>query len=373
MATYVDSDSHLAEPSALWRSYVSAKYRDRTPEVVDHNGIAYLKIEGKIFDELPIAPACVPGGLADLQKTLRTQWDDVPPGGWDPKARLEVLNAEGLAATVLYPTVGLLFAGIRDPELAAATCNAYNRWAADFCSESPRRLLAVASVPLQDPALAVEEMHHAKKLGLAGVMIRPTPYGGRRLNDPAYDGFWAAAQDLDFPVSVHGSFAIGTIPSVADDRYPNKELFFSHIICHPLEQQMASMDILCGGVCERFPGVRVAFLESGAGWLLYWLGRLDNHFEKLGTMTPWNKLKPSEYFSRQCFVAYEPDENTIRYLVDAGLERNLLWGSDYPHFDCHSPGALDEVKEHLEPMPASVIDHMLRQNPDRFYKLGLGA
>ncbi len=371
MAVYIDSDSHLAESPDLWTSYIEAKYRDRTASVVQQDGVTYLKMEGRVFDELPIAPACYPGGLTDLEKTRRTKWEDLPAGGGNPVARLGVLDAEGLRATVLYPTVGLLYAGILDPQVAAATCNAYNRWVSDFCDQDRKRLFAVGCVPLQDVDLALAEMQNAKKLGLSGIMIRPTPYNHRRLNDPAYDRFWATAQDLDMPVSVHGSFAVATVPSVADDRYPNRELFFSHIICHPLEQQMASMDILCGGVAARFPNVRIAFLESGAGWLIYWLDRLDNHYEKLGSFTPWNKEKPSDYFKRQCFVAYDADESTLPYLVDAGLTENLLWGSDYPHFDCHSPGALAELQEHLEGTPATVQEHMLHLNPNRYYKLGV--
>jgi uncharacterized protein len=367
MGIRIDADSHVGEPAALWREYIEPKYRERAPQVVDQDGIAYLRCEGRVFDELPIAPACVPGGLEDLEKTLHTRWDDVPPGGWDPKARLGVLDAEGLSATVLYPTVGLLFAGILDPAVAAATCDGYNRWVADFCGENPRRLFAAAALPLQD----VREMERAKKLGLVAAFVRPTPYNHRRLNDPAYDSFWAAAQDLDLPVAVHGSFPISTIPSVADDRYPIRDLFYTHIICHPLEQQMASMDILCGGVAERFPSVRIAFLESGAGWLLYWLDRLDNHFEKLGRFRPECKLKPSEYFRRQCFVAYEADESTIGALTEAGLLENLIWGSDYPHFDCPSPEAVAELEEHLEHRPPAVLEHLLNTNPERLYRLEL--
>lgn len=370
MAIHVDSDSHLAESPEIWTRYVDSRFRDRTASVVQQDGVTYLKMEGRVFDELPIAPACYPGGLANLDETRRTRWEDLPAGGGDPDARLAVLDAEGLNATVLYPTVGLLYAGIRDPEVAAATCNAYNRWVADFCGRDRKRLFAVASVPLQSVDLAVSEMDHAKRLGLVGVMIRPTPYNHRRLNDPAYDRFWAAAQDLDLPVSIHGSFAVATVPSVADDRYPNHDLFFSHIICHPLEQQMASMDILCGGVAARFPNLRIAFLESGAGWLIYWLDRLDNHFEKLGRFTPWNREKPSTYFRRQCFAAYDADENTLSYLVDAGLAENLLWGSDYPHFDCHTPGALAELVEHLDGMPAGIQEAILHRNPERYYRLG---
>ncbi|MGH7933320.1 MAG: amidohydrolase family protein [Candidatus Binataceae bacterium] len=373
MGVYVDSDSHLLEPNEIADQYVAAKYRDQVPRVVEgRDGIAYMKIEGRVFDELPIAAASIPNGLTDLDKTVRTTWDEVPSGAKEPKARVEVLDAEGLTATVLYPTIGLLYAGISDHQVAAITCDAYNRWVADFCKTAPRRLFAAGTVPLQDVDLAVRELAHIKEAGLCAATIRPTPYNGRRLNDPAYDRFWATAADLDLAVSVHGSFAIDTVPSVANDRYPNRDLFFSHIICHPLEQEMASMDIICGGVLAKYPKLRVSFLEAGSGWMLYWLDRLDGHYEKLGKLVPWMKDKPSEYFRRQCFVAYDADESTLAYVVSHGLCKNILWGADYPHFDCLFPGALAELREKLEQFPAEVGDRLMRTNPAHFYGVNFG-
>ena len=372
MKIYVDSDSHLLEPNEIATEYVAAKYRQLVPQVVERDGIAYIKVEGRVFDELPIAAASVPNGLSDLDKTAHTKWNEVPKGAKEPHARLEVLDTEGLAATVLYPTIGLLYAGIKDPEVAAATCNAYNRWVADFCRVAPTRLYGVGTVPLQDVTLAVAELQNIGKLGLCGVTIRPTPYSARRLNDSAYEGFWSTAEDLNLAISVHGSFAIDTIPSVASDRYHNNDLFFSHVICHPLEQQMASMDIVCGGVLARHPRLRVAFLEAGSGWILYWLDRLDGHHEKMGKLVPWMIERPSEYFRRQCWITYDADETTLQYVVDHGLGHNLLWGADYPHFDCLYPGALNELREKLSPFPNEVEDWLLRANPATFYNVEFG-
>ena len=373
MEVYIDSDSHLLEPNEIATDYVAAKYRELVPQVVERNGIAYMKIEGRVFDELPIAAAGIPNGLTDLDQTLHTKWDEVPAGANDPHARLEVLNTEGLAASVLYPTIGLLYAGIRDPELAAVTCNAYNQWVTDFCKVAPKRLYGVGTVPLQDVGLATAELKNIASMGLCGVTIRPTPYNRRRLNDPAYEPFWTAAEALNLPISVHGSFAIDTISSVASDRYSNNDLFFSHVICHPLEQQMASMDIVCGGVLARHPKLRVSFLEAGSGWILYWLDRLDGHYEKMGKLVPWIKEQPSDYFRRQCWIAYDADETTLQYVVDHGLDHNILWGADYPHFDCLYPGALNELREKLKRFPDGVSDLLLRANPAQFYNVDFDA
>src|SRR5215469_9083887 len=99
MEIYVDSDSHLLEPNEIATEYVAAKYRELVPQVVERDGVAYIKIEGRVFDELPIAAAGIPNGLSDLDKTLRTKWEQVPAGAREPHARLQVLDAEGLAAS----------------------------------------------------------------------------------------------------------------------------------------------------------------------------------------------------------------------------------------------------------------------------------
>jgi len=112
------------------------------------------------------------------------------------------------------------------------------------------------------------------------------------------------------------------------------------IIAHPFEQQMACMDLTCGGVLEKYPKLRIAILESGGGWLAYWLARLDEFAEKIGHMLPPLTLKPSEYFHRQCFLSCEPDDVALKTAVALDTDKVLMWASDYPHFDCVFHGAI---------------------------------
>jgi predicted TIM-barrel fold metal-dependent hydrolase len=141
------------------------------------------------------------------------------------------------------------------------------------------------------------------------------------------------------------------------------------MVCHPFEQQAACMDVICGGVLAKFPRLRLAFLESGIGWLGYWLDRMDGHFEKMRTYVPWLKKPPREYFADQCYLTMDPDERTLKAMVELGVGRNVLWGSDFPHFDCTYPGVLKEVKKALDPLPESARTSILSENALRFYKL----
>jgi hypothetical protein len=158
------------------------------------------------------------------------------------------------------------------------------------------------------------------------------------------------------------------MPSFATGRYDN--LFFSHMICHPFEQMAALLDIVAGGVLERHRGLRVAFLESGLGWLEYWIDRLDGHFESMHQHVPWMKRKPSELFREQCFISIESDEaHRLPRLEELGLDGCVFWGADYPHYDCTYPGAVGDLEEHLAPLDPALADSVRWRTAERF--LGL--
>lgn len=369
MALVIDADAHVAEPRSVWEEYVEPAFRHRAMQVRRNAaGLDDLWIDGEKRSEhgLNVAATCIPGGLADAEVASRLTWDDLMPGSYDPRARLRDMDAEGIDVAVLYPTLWLLYGDIRDPTVAAGVCRGYSDWMAEFCKTDPKRLFAAAPMPIQDVEEAVREMRRVvRDLGFKAVFVRPNPFNGRRLNDAAYDPFWREAQALDVPVAIHSSF--GTrMPTLGGERY--RDPFFFHMVCHPFEMQAACMDVVCGGVLEKFPRLRVAFLEAGVGWLGYWLDRMDGHYEKMSPYVPWLRKKPSEYFFEQCCLSLDPDERTLAAMVELGAERNILWGSDYPHFDCTFPGLVDEVQRACSGLPASARRAILEENAIRFYR-----
>ena len=246
-------------------------------------------------------------------------WDDILPGSYDGTARVKVLDEEGIERSVLYPSLYLLHGDIEDVAVAAAACAGYNRWIADMCRDGKGRLDAVGIVPLQSIEHAAAEVEHIAKLGLKGVSFRPERYRGLALSDERLKPFWQriAANGL---FVVHGSFG-SLMPSFASSRYENN--FFVHMICHPFEQMAAALDIITGGVLERHPGLRVAFLESGLGWLEYWLERMDEHWVAMRHAVPWLTRKPSDLFREQCFISVEADEDRPPAAPPAEAARSL--------------------------------------------------
>ena len=294
-------------------------------------------------------------------------WADLLPGGYDPAARLAVLDEEGFARAVFFPSIYLLSGDIEDPAVAAANARAYNNWIADFCAAAPDRLFALRHRAAAGRRRGGARGRAGGGLGLRGVTIRPERYHGLAVDAPECEPFWAAAQDHDLTVVFHGSFG-SRMPSFATTRYTN--MFFTHMVCHPFEQMAAMMDTICGGVLDRFPRLRVGFFEAGLGWLPYWLGRMDEHFDEMRHLVPWLERRPSDAFREQCFVTWEPDEvDDLRQLTEMGLSGCVLWGSDYPHFDCTYPGALTAADKGLAQLDPAVRTAVLRDNPARFAAL----
>jgi predicted TIM-barrel fold metal-dependent hydrolase len=230
-------------------------------------------------------------------------------------------------------------------------CRAYNRWLADYCRPYPERLFGVAMLPMQSIDLAIAEMRFARKeLGMQGGFLRPNPYNNRMAGHPDYDPFWAEAQDLDFCIGFHEGGASG-MPTVGIDRFESRGA--RHIISHTMEMMLVAMSVIWGGVCERFPQIRIGFLESGGGWIVPWLDRMDRHFDDQGFNDSGLSTRPSELFQRNCWISFEPVEGSLDVLADYIGPHKILWATDYPHPDGFFPGAPAMIADRPRLSPAT--------------------
>lgn len=368
MSKIIDSDGHIVEPRAIWQEYAEPAFRDLIPQVMtDEEGVVRIKVDGKIppRSHMMFAGMCVPDGLKSTERARKLTWDDVLPASFEPHERIKVMDSEGIDVSILYGSLGLTYSA-REPAIAAAACRAYNNWAADFCRPYPNRLYSVAPVPLIDVDAAITEMRRVvKDHGAKSVTIRPNPYNNRHLSDPAYEPFWAEAQELDCTIAVHSAVS-GDLPTAGFERY--QDFFRRMMIAHPFEQMMGAMDLISGGVLERYPRLRFAVLEAGGAWVPYWLNRMDEFFEKIDHGMPM-KLKPSEYFMRQFFVSCEPEDVVLKMVEHLGLQDIIMWASDFPHFDCEFPGVVEELKEHTEHLSEETRRKIEGDNAARCYGL----
>lgn len=364
--TVWDADAHICEPSSVWTEYADPAFRELVVQVRKHPDGRETLFCGGEDTGTNAAPACVPGAYGNPNAS----WDDILPGSHDPHERLKVMDAEGLDRAVFFPSLWLLSGDVRDATVAAASARAYNRWMADFVSVDRERLYGIAVCPLQSVDAAVAEIEAVAEAGLSGITFRPERYNGLALYDDEMDRVWSAAEYANLCVGIHGSFG-SRMTSFASSRYRNQ--FYVHMVCHPFEQMASVMEVLASGVLDKHPALRVGFFESGLGWLPYWLDRLDDHKRTMGHLVPALKRDPTEIWSEQCFVTMEAGEGeALGQLVDLGLGHTVVWGSDYPHYDCTYPGALAELDETLAALDRPGLRHaVLEANPRRW--LGIGG
>ncbi|MGI9616927.1 MAG: amidohydrolase family protein [Acidimicrobiales bacterium] len=359
-----DADAHICEPTSVWTDYCDPDYRDLILRAgLQPDGTDTMFIEGEMTGT-SAAPACVPGAYARTDVT----WDDIIPGSYDPAARLEVLDEERIDAALMFPSLDLLAGDITRPDVAAANARAYNRWMADFVSEDTNRLFGMGLCPLQSVDAAVDEIAFMAEKGLTGMTFRPERYNGMELFSEDMDRVWSAAEDHDLTVAIHGSFG-SRMKSFARTRYSNQ--FYVHMVCHPFEQMASVMEVVASGILDDHPRLRVGFFESGMGWLPYWLDRLDEHKESMGHLVPRLQREPTEIFSEQCFVTMEAGEGgAFGQIADAGLAHTVVWGSDYPHYDCTYPGALTELEDTFDDIGRrDLLEDVLYTNARRFMGL----
>ncbi|MGE3783898.1 MAG: amidohydrolase family protein, partial [Alphaproteobacteria bacterium] len=233
----VDADGHILEPLDLWDNYIDPKFRDRAPRIVKDNesGKERLVIEEHTVGnpQIGIGRIGAVGARQGVVAADTMEYKEGKAGGFDPHKRIPDMDADGIDAAFLYPSLGLFAGAIHDPQLAAAVCRAYNRWLADYCKPYPDRLFGVAMLPMQDVDLAIAEMRFAKKeLGMGGGFLRPNPYHGTKMiDDPMYEPFWAAAEDLDFSIGFHEGASSG-MPTVGVDRFEGRGA--RHIVSHTM-------------------------------------------------------------------------------------------------------------------------------------------
>jgi predicted TIM-barrel fold metal-dependent hydrolase len=364
----IDADGHVLEPVDLWEKYIDPGYRDRAPRMItDTDGKERLLVEGQVLGSSK--GFNVVGAIGSREGTVdeaTVTYKDGRPGGFDPHARIPDMDLDGIDAAFLYPSVGLFAGAVKDPGLAAAMCRAYNRWLADYCRAYPDRLFGVAMLPMQSIDLAIEEMRYARtQLGMRAGFLRPNPYNGRMLHHPDYQPFWKEVENLDIAIGLHEG-ASGGMPQAGVDRFTTRGA--KHIVSHTVEMMLAAMSVIWEGVCDRHPKVRIAFLESGGGWIAGWLDRMDRHYDDQGFNDSGLSMRPSELFQRNCWISFEPVERSLDVLADYIGPHKILWATDYPHPDGFFPGAPKMIADRPG-LSAATKREVLGGGARRFYGL----
>ena len=379
----VDIDGHVAEPIQLMMDeYLDPEFKDRPMRLLrDDKGYEYLEFDGK---KSAIAHGGIQlgldGGKAYLTEDLTdfytpgkvSYYDGMIPAANDPHARIKWMDEEKIDKSLFYPTAGLFWEdGCEDPRVAAAYCRAYNSWLLDFCKPYPDRLICVAHIPTADVQEAVKEARRTAKLGAKGFMIGDLPTNGRMYGDPYFDPFFAEVQEMGVPLGVHRTCHQDYIgKDVYGDSDSTQSLlndYWYFAVATSIPLQIVLLNLINRGALDRFPRLKFVFLESGATWIVHWLERMDEHWETEKYVCSF-KLRPSEYFQRQCWISFEPDEKLIPHVIKQVGADKFFWASDFPHHDGY-PGIVNMIKKAIKPLPEDDQQKVLGENAMTVYGL----
>jgi predicted TIM-barrel fold metal-dependent hydrolase len=374
-AKVIDVDAHMHEPQDLWERYIEPAYRARAPKVAYMDGTFMVyKPDGHLVPTRGMLrpPKSAYDEMEQRYGEAFRQW-------WSPQIRLSDMDQYGWDIQVLLPTGNngnfAYFVALKDVEMGAAMCRAYNNWCHDYCSEDPARLKFVAILPGSDVSEMVKEARRAVE-NLGAVSIRnPLLPEGRWLHEREYDRLWALASDLDFPISVHGEYRQRRFqPFRETESDPNEDVKLSlrgldHALGFPCDNVTTLGHFIFGGILERFPRLRIAVLESQAGWLPYWLGRLDDHTHGRHNVmgnTKFLPLLPSEYFVRQGAISCDSDERDLGRVVEYLQGSNIVWNTDYPHPDAMDPKTVLPAFQ-AQPISAKAKERILSENAIKLF------
>jgi predicted TIM-barrel fold metal-dependent hydrolase len=352
----VSSDSHVVEPPDTWMGRLPVKYRDRAPRVVQDADGDWWFVDGVRTNSFQ--GGAQTGKRFDRPDELRPagRFVDVRPGAYDPKEFLADNDLDGVWGSVIYPTEGLSLYQVPDGELLTAIFAAYNDWLAEFCHYAPARLKGIATIHVEDVPAAIAELTRARTLGLVGAMITVGPAETASYDRPEYEAFWAAAQDLEMPLSLH----IATFRPSPDIAYEDNRTARPGLIAtwdRYVKVSLAHM--ILAGVFERYPRLRVGSVEHELGWVPFFLDRLDYTYTQRARRPWWHRFKdglPSDFFHRNVFLSFQEDALGMRDRELIGVDQ-MMWGSDYPHTESTFP----QSQKLLDRVFAGVADQERRR------------
>jgi predicted TIM-barrel fold metal-dependent hydrolase len=389
----ISVDDHVVEPAHLWETWLPARWRELGPRA-ERRGIGSMRHVGggtyeQTFDPTgPQADCWIFGDLVYINKrhvaavgfdrddmTMSPiTYDEMRPGCYEPKARLEDMDLNWVDASLCFPTFprfcGQTFTETDDKDLGLACIEAYNDWMVEeWCGDSGGRLIPLIIVPLWDAALAAAEVRRNAARGVHAVCFSeiPSHLGLPSIHSGAWDPFFAACAETDTVVCMHiGSSS--RMPATSADAPVAVAATLS------FNNAMASMtDFLFSGVLVRFPTLKLAYSEGQIGWIPYVLERADTvwvEHRAWGGVRDTIPEPPSTYYYRQIYGCFFRDQHGIDALEKVGVD-NITFETDYPHTDSTWPDTQKVAAELMDGLPADAVYKIMRGNAIRMLSLDL--
>jgi predicted TIM-barrel fold metal-dependent hydrolase len=368
---YISGDSHLEIDSRHWLPRVPARYRDQAPRLTrQSDGSDAWVINNNVVR--PAAAADLYGGKGrDHYVPFGGKYEGTPGTG-TPEQRLREQDRDSIDAEVLFPSQQggpKFWRRIEDDKAYKAMVRAYNSGLVEeYCAADPDRLIGVGILPLtRELADTITEMEFCAKAGLKTVLLQGFP-SGKAYPSEEDDRFWAAALDLNMPVSVHVDLDRSSERAGPLFKYPREPAKLMEKISHDLVDQVgrfgpvrgngsvAAVQWVLSGLFDRFPKLRIFFAENQIGWIPFFLQgadvRYDRHYrwaERLLGFKPLRRL-PSEYIREYCLWGFQFDRVGVELRHKINVDR-LIWGSDFPHQESDWPESMKVIERNFAGVP----------------------
>ncbi len=366
----ISADSHIVEPGDCYVDRIDPAFRDRAPVGVTDEKLGAVMDVDNGRSRVPLWFLSAAGKPAEyLNMSHCVGWDGLYPGGHDPKARLVEQDQDGVAAEVLYPSIGMLLCNHPDADYKRACFAAYNAWLSEYVAVAPERLIGLGQTALRSPEEGIADLERIKEQGLRGVMIPgfAACWEDGDYDDPRWDPFWAACVELGLVPSFHILTGGDDVPgSQSKFRGPKMNSFLG--IIRGCQDLMGTF--VFGGVFDRNPDLKVVCVEADAGWLAHWMRRADHAMVRHHKWLAHGSLSrlPSQYVRDNVYVTFQ-DDWVAFHTVDLVEHRRLMWASDHPHSDSTFPDSQELLAEHTAHLEPGVRDDIIWRNCMELYQL----
>ena len=359
----ISADSHITEPPDCYSARIEKKFKHRAPALIhDPKRGDVFVIEGSA-QRIPMSLVSAAGKSPEELSPIGAVFDKLHKGGWEPHARIEAQEEDGIAAEVIYPSVGMELCNIPDLDLKQAAMDAYNLWLAEFCDPYPHRLIGCAQTPVRDPKSGIADLRKIKELGFTGVMLPGMP-GQEDYHDPMYEEFFAAIVELDLVASFH---ILTSGENLRQGFRGSKINSFMSIVRS--NQDLMSMFVF-DGIFMRHLGLRIVSVEADGGWVPHFMYRMDHAYKRHRHWMRGRELgrSPSEYFRDHIYFTFQDDYTAFQFKDQVNIER-MMWANDYPHSDSTWPWSKDVLREQTAHMSEHERNLVLHGNVADLYRI----
>jgi predicted TIM-barrel fold metal-dependent hydrolase len=359
-ARVISADSHVMEPPDLWEKALGERYADHTPRRLGE----HLGKKGSFFFT---GHQVLKYGRSDYE----AQKIGFQEAGWIPEVRVRFQKEAGVDAELMNATYMLLIMQGRQRAVVRAAARVFNDWLADFCAYDPKRLIGIAMIPMDDIDWAVAELERVAKRGLRGAIIHLyPPEGCAPYRDRLYDRFWARAQELDMPLTLH--IITGRVPDPLHfhTREEQGESPQSQIALMYEVMGVLANEFIFGTILDRFANLKIQCSEFEISWIPSFIWRLNQMQEDFGGRLELPKLamKAGDYMKTRVWHGFI-DDPYPRHAVEHIGAKQVLWGSDFPHVRSIGLNAQDRVAQLFSGLPPAEQDALVGGNVAALYRL----